>query len=517
MFAQLVPLQGSYYNHIVNKNLYCIDSDFHSAFKPIYVCDIKHLINEDSIPLPFSKGLLAEYTNDNDKYFFFHIIPLLNLSGGIEKQNNSNLYNIGGGVFLNAGIDNRFGLSLNVNNNFLNPLSYNIINKDSLKILHSDGFITGSNPRLYNSNNSLTMSWRPYEFIMFETGFSNHFFGDGYRSLLLSDNSYNYPYFKLETNFLNIKYSIIWAQFKNIGIASSPVYSQLQSKYAVMHYFDWKISRRLSIGIFESIIMHQDVGFDINYINPVIFFRPVEFYLGSHDNAMMGLNIKMSINSKNILYSQIVVDDIVVGLLMNDIKRNLNIDFDGNYGWFANKWAIQGGYKTFDLFGLTGLSAFGELNISRPYMYSHVFVEQNYSHFGQALAHPLGANFAELVAGLDYFNRRFSVSFKHMYARTSYDSPDTHYGQDIFKPTMDGNQGWPYIVQSYENILLQGHQKSINTSWLHCEFIINHSLMLAVNAGLVNRYITMENYPNKLNTSFYIGIKSGINNLKHLH
>ncbi|MEZ4949697.1 MAG: hypothetical protein R2784_09965 [Saprospiraceae bacterium] len=42
------------------------------------------------------------------------------------------------------------------------------------------------------------------------------------------------------------------------------------------------------------------------------------------------------------------------------------------------------------------------MNQVRPYTYSHRDSAANYSHFRQSMAHPLGANFREQIAILNY-------------------------------------------------------------------------------------------------------------------
>ena len=74
---------------------------------------------------------------------------------------------------------------------------------------------------------------------------------------------------------------------------------------------------------------------------------------------------------------------------------------DGN-GWWANKFAMQGGAKYIDAFGVPNLDLQGEVNIIRPYTYSHTTNYGSYSSYKQPIAHPLGANLTELVGILRY-------------------------------------------------------------------------------------------------------------------
>ena len=72
--------------------------------------------------------------------------------------------------------------------------------------------------------------------------------------------------------------------------------------------------------------------------NPNIFFRPIEYNIGSSDNSFFGVNLKATIFKKHILYSQLILDE----FLLEEIRNN--------NGWWANKYGFQFGYKSFDLF-----------------------------------------------------------------------------------------------------------------------------------------------------------------------
>ena len=116
-----------------------------------------------------------------------------------------------------------------------------------------------------------------------------------------------------------------------------------------------------------------------------MFYRPVEYSVGSPDNALLGASFKLKI-AKNIqLYSQVLIDEFYLKFLKE------------RKGWWANKQGYQAGFKVFNLFHLNNLYLQGEANYVRPYTYSHGNSIQNYGHYNQSLAHPLGANFKEAV------------------------------------------------------------------------------------------------------------------------
>ncbi|MBK9418874.1 MAG: hypothetical protein IPN62_16725 [Flavobacteriales bacterium] len=92
----------------------------------------------------------------------------------------------------------------------------------------------------------------------------------------------------------------------------------------------------MNLGIFEAIVWSAGDslyprGFDVQYLNPVIFYRPVEFAIGSPDNALLGGALNVRAGRSTTLYLQVMLDE----FLLEQVRS-------GN-GWYANKQAVQGG------------------------------------------------------------------------------------------------------------------------------------------------------------------------------
>ena len=101
----------------------------------------------------------------------------------------------------------------------------------------------------------------------------------------------------------------------------------------------------------------------------------------------------------------------------------------------------------------------------QPYTYAHKEPMQSYTHLNQSLAHPLGANFKELVVLVDYSKEKWKFSIKLTQAKVGLDSLYTHYGQNIFISDFDAQgEGDEY---SYGNFNGQGVATLINT--MHTE------------------------------------------------
>ena len=199
------------------------------------------------------------------------------------------------------------------------------------------------------------------------------------------------------------------------------------TKYMANHYLSWNVSKRFNLGLFESVLWtnSNDRGFDINYLNPIIFYRAIEFATGAEaGNAVVGASAKYKINDNVNIYSQFVLDE----FSLNDIKG-------GNKSW-KNKFGYQIGAKYFNAFKVKNLMLQFEYNRVRPYTYSHNSVVLNFGHNNQSMAHLWGANFSEAIIIGRYHYKRWFADAKFVFGKRGLDfSNETNaiaYGGDIY-------------------------------------------------------------------------------------
>jgi hypothetical protein len=330
-----------------------------------------------------------------------------------------------------------------------------------------------------------------------ETGFDKHFIGKGERSLFLSDVGYAYPYLKLDARVSSIRYISLWMQLRDVQNKALKNWYDFPAKYVSLHYLSWKISQVVRIGFFEAIIWQDEDadgrrGFEINYLNPVIFFRPVEFTLGSPDNAMMGFDMDVTWKN-NLVYMQLVLDE----FKLEEMKA---MD-----GWWANKQAFQLGLRKFNLFGIENLHAFAEYNYVRPFMYSHFSVLQSYGHFNQPLAHPLGANLMEGLAGITWSKGIWFLRFKANYAIYGTNFPDTNFGGDIF---LD----YDSHTREYGNVVGQGNTNRLVDVVLYGSRLLNPSVNLRLFGRLACRHHHDEVRPVNNHVFLQLGITTRLKN-----
>jgi hypothetical protein len=195
-------------------------------------------------------------------------------------------------------------------------------------------------------------------------------------------------------------------------------------KFVAFHHLSLNIGKKLNIGLFESVLFNStdSTSFDWSYLNPVIFYRAIEQQYGSSDNVILGADFKLNAFKGVSLYGQFVLDEFV----LDNIKA-------GN-GWWANKFAIQGGIKYYDAFGVSNFDLQAEANVVRPYTYSHGTPYGSYSNYMQPIAHPLGSNFKEVIGIARYQPiPRLNLTGKIIMAQIGRDTLTSNWGGDILK------------------------------------------------------------------------------------
>ncbi len=343
------------------------------------------------------------------------------------------------------------------------------------------------------------IEYQPSKYFNFRYGYGQNFIGDGYRSLLLSDNSFNYPYLRITTSFWKLQYTNIFTQMQDIRF-TTPGNGIYIRKYTTSHLLSANISKRLNVSIFETVVYGDSAGtrgYDINYLNPVIFYRPIENSLGSAiGNVLLGLNAKFKLTNKAHLYGQLILDE----FNFKEIKKAT--------GWWANKFGYQLGFKSFNTF-IPNLTIQSEYNWMRPFTYSHGDVFQNYAHYNQPLAHPLGSNFKESVTWLRYRYKRIIGELEIMYAKQGRDTASSNWGTNVYKTYNTRNQ-------EYGNKVLQGIPTSTFYTDAKIAYLVNPKTNLRLEAGITLRRFKTDiekgALKNETTKYVYFGLHSNIAN-----
>jgi hypothetical protein len=318
------------------------------------------------------------------------------------------------------------------------------------------------------------ISYTPSKYFNIQLGHGKTFLGDGYRSLFTSDNASPYPFFKINTTFWKLKYTNTWMSLRDVRPEVTEDGS-FRTKYMANHYLSYNITKRLNIGLFESVIWQNDNnrGFDVNYLNPIIFYRAIEFSTGSRGgNALIGLSTKYKVNDRINAYGQLIIDEFS------------GSDVFGGKGSYKNKTGYQLGLKYYDAFGLKNLFLQAEYNRVRPYTYSHNTVVLNYGHNNQSMAHTLGANFSEVIGiaryqkGRIYGDAKFIVAKRGLEFNTAEDS--FFYGGNIYGTEDDR-------VADEGNDLAQGNTTQFFHAEIQAGYVINPATNLKIYGSFIYR------------------------------
>jgi hypothetical protein len=283
-------------------------------------------------------------------------------------------------------------------------------------------------------------------------------------------------------------------------------------KYMSSHYLSLNATKKLSFSLYEAIVWRMNhapgsSGFDVNYLNPIAMLRPMEFSINSPDNVLVGLNTKYKLPFSSYLYGQLVLDEFSI------------TDLRAENGFWANKIGYQLGYKMFDAFKVKNLTLQTEYNYVRPYTYAHNNPEQNYAHYNQPLAHPLGSNFSELLLLAKYSFKRFEIDGEIMMAKYGgkvLNDPKS-YGNDVYFSTgnyaeeeglvgMGSGRPSDFGIEMY-----QGNLTTINYQSLNVSYIINPYTNLKFKLGVTLR--DAKNDDGQIQTKFInFGIMSDLFN-----
>ena len=319
------------------------------------------------------------------------------------------------------------------------------------------------------------LTFAPSKFFDIQLGYGRNFIGDGYRSVLFSDGASPYPYLKLNTSFWKIKYTNTYTWMKDVR-PEATVDGTYATKYTANHYLSWNVTKRFNLGFFESVVWsnQNDRGFDFSFVNPLIFYRTVEFTSSSKSgNALLGLTTKYKFNNQFVFYGQFLLDEFSLG----EIKKQDN-------SW-KNKFAYQLGLKYFNAFNIKNLLLQAEYNHIRPYVYAHSDVLTNYGHNNQSLGHNWGGNARELIGIARYHKGRYFADAKLTYGIRGLDfntvTDNNNYGGNIYI-AYDDNRPFDNGVK-----IGQGNKTTILIGDFQAGYLVNPATNLKVFGSLIYR------------------------------
>ena len=371
------------------------------------------------------------------KDFDLVINPIIQVQYMKESDNDESLFLNSRGVGIRGRIANKIGFAASIIDNQERDPLYVQRWEDKYQSVPGAGYyknFKGTGFDFFDARGYFTFNVTKYIDVAF--GYDRNFIGNGYRSLFLSDFSNNTLFLKLNTRIWKFNYQNLFMELHQTEPRGPD--RLLRKKYAVFHHLDVNVTKKLNIGLFEGVMFGRSNRFEFGYLNPVIFYRSIEQQNGSFDNSVAGIDFKLNMLKQVQLYGQFLLDE----FNLSEIRKN--------DGWWANKWGLQLGAKYINAFGIKNLDLQLEHNRVRPFTYSHRDSIANYTHYNQPLAHPLGANFSEMIGILRYQPApRWTVLAKAMYSKQGQDTGSRSFGSNIFLPNIppyrQGDRGYEIV------------------------------------------------------------------------
>jgi hypothetical protein len=448
--------------------------------------DLQYLINENAIWAPDSsrlqpqsrRGILGvlyrtpgSFFSLKKRHFALTVQPMLQLQVGKGASENNLTFQNQRGLEIQGSVDQKVFFYSNLVETQARFPDYFTTWVQRNRAIPGAGFYKNFKGSLWSFPNSydymLATAYAGVQIsrhVGVQLGHGQHFIGHGIRSMLWSDMSPPAFFLKFDTRVWRLHYQNLFVELSPVSQVDIPDGTILPKKYAAMHYLSYKVSPRLTFGLFEATVLHRSRQFEFQYLNPVIFYRTVEGMIGSPDNVLLGMNAQWIPRKGIQVYGQFLLDELRVS------------EFLSTRGWWANKHGVQLGFKYHNAGGIDHLDVQLEYNSARPYTYAHGDPYDSYTHYNQPLAHPLGANFREIMAVVRYRPAsRWWLTLRGMYARQGENSATENWGTD---PLLTYNNR----VREYGNRTTQGIGATFGWCSMDVSWMLQHNLYLDLKA-----------------------------------
>ncbi len=318
------------------------------------------------------------------------------------------------------------------------------------------GFVRGNSHGLDHDE---TNAYLLYQHRYFTIGFGKDVnrWGPGYAGqLALSDYATSYDQLKFSVGNQRIRFTSVTAILQHY--TDKFFYDGHEEKYLAGHRLEIAPSRWLNLGLHETII-YGGRKFEAAYLNPVMFYRSAEHYLGDRDNAALGLDCEILGLPKTKFYAELFIDDISTAKLGS--------------GFYGNKYAYTLGAVHVNALGLSDLDLAIEFTRIRPFTYDHSGTT-GYYHYSTLLGHWLGPNSESLfVQALYRVSQPLLFKVSGRIIRHGANPANVNVGGDyriVRDPARD-----PENVNLLDGLLQSSRQLTLFGSW---EFLRNYYLQM---------------------------------------
>jgi hypothetical protein len=507
--AQLIyqPYSYQFYQKL-NKDVYSPATSLHTSLKPYLFSDSSALrplydslmmLSGDTAGKSWIHKLLFNNhlvdIKNKDYTFYLDYLPDLQIGRQFSPKQSTDLntrgYQLAGTIganffFYTSGYENQGKFPDYIN-----------------AYINKTGMVPGEAFNKTTSNRSSDWSYvtsligfTPNKAVTIVIGEDKTFIGDGYRSVLLSDFASNYPLLRLTVNLgKNVQYMAMWAYMEDQNAVQFNSFTNNRRKWGAFHYIDWNINNRASLGFFNALITEEANdqgklhGFDVNYVNPILFASSLGPSSQAPDHTLVGLNGKYKILDKTTVYGQFLYD-----------QGTSTINNNGKDAW-------QLGFRGSDLFKVNSLNYLFEFNTASPYTYSSQSPIVNYAELNEPLSDPFGANFKEVLGIINYSIGKFDLQGQVDYAKYGLSPAGTNFGNDL---TLPNNVNVPAVNS--------GTGQGLSTSLKYAEGTVSYLLNPKYNLRIEIGGILREEKNSQTDTKTALitfGLRSSFRDLYH--
>jgi len=477
LHAQSILFPPDYFFDVQRQKAIFTDTStiVHSSMQPVIYKDIppdtlKHIKPGEDLffdKVFYDDLLKVKYTDKSsgkDRKFKMIINPVFNFSFGKDAENpkHETYINNTRGVWIKGQIGEKFIFETSFFENQSNFPTYlaNYCNTYSVvpgqgrwKNFKTDGFD-------YAMSNGV-VHYQPGKNFSVRLGTGKQKVGVGYRSLLLSDNAFNYPYLQFTASFFKqkLQYTQTYALLMNLsdGGTRIPIGTEriYQKKAASFQQLSWQVNKKINIYLFQGLIWRATdtnnvMHLNVLYANPVIFTNLAAYGFNNSNHIIEGGGWEMKPFKKTSFYGQFM--------------------FDGSYLGKAN-FGLQAGIKLFDALHLKNFYLQYEYNYISQYSYQDKKDSaQNYSQYNQMLTTP--AAFGNEMVGLaSYTYKKFFIQLKENYSFGNNASLqnlsyfDAKFGYMI-NPSYKANIAIGSTFRTYENKLLSSETQQMQLFYI---------------------------------------------------
>ncbi len=436
--AQFYNLPNEFFFNLqTQRNLSKIDSSqVHTSIQPYvyffnnnykFVGDTTHVfkfIKDDKGIDKIFNDHLIHITSKQGKYEF-KVDPLLNLENGRAEYDTTKTQKISTNTrgFIASGTigkDFYFETMFSENQSFFPHYLQHLSN--ATKIIPGQGRYKTFKKTGYDyAFSSGFVSYQPIKQLNLQIGHGKQKIGNGYRSLLLSDNAFNYPYARITSQWFKgrLQYTNLFAALMNLttGGAKTPKNTEAlyQKKAMALHYLSLNVTKRFNLGLFQNMIWNaadssNKQHLEWQYFNPIIFTNLGFYGLNNKNNNLIGANANFKITSTLSVYAQIMADD---------LSNTTNLGSAIGY---------QIGTTYFNAFNLNNLTLQAEFNDVAEGSYNSpqgTTNNQSYSHYNQTLAYTPGYG-KEFIFLADYKYKRMFLNVKYNKQLISFNQYDLY-------------------------------------------------------------------------------------------